>query len=35
VLAHRLILRDGMEFSVTREEVLDEVIRLMDVPPWT
>jgi MoxR-like ATPase len=35
VLAHRLVLRDGMEFSVTREEVLDEVIRLMDVPPWT
>jgi MoxR-like ATPase len=35
VLAHRLVLRDGMEFSVSREEVLDEVIRLMDVPPWT
>ena len=35
VLAHRLVLRDGMEFSVSREEILDEVIRLMDVPPWT
>ena len=35
VLAHRLILREGMEFSISKEEVLDEVIRLMDVPPWS
>jgi MoxR-like ATPase len=35
VLAHRLVLRDGMEFSVTREEILGEIVRLMDVPPWT
>jgi MoxR-like ATPase len=34
VLAHRLMLREGMEFSVTREEVLGEVIRLTEVPPW-
>ena len=34
VLAHRLVLRDGMEFSVTREEVLDQIIRDTEVPPW-
>jgi MoxR-like ATPase len=34
VLAHRLVLKDGMEFSVSKEEVLDQVIREMEVPPW-
>jgi MoxR-like ATPase len=34
VLAHRLVLREGMEFSVSREEVLAQVIRDMEVPPW-
>jgi MoxR-like ATPase len=34
VLAHRLVLNDGMEFSVSREEVLAQIIREMDVPPW-
>lgn len=34
VLAHRLVLKEGMEFSVSREEVLDQVIREMEVPPW-
>jgi MoxR-like ATPase len=34
VLAHRLVLREGMEFSVSKEEVLDQLIREMEVPPW-
>ena len=34
VLAHRLVLREGMEFSVSKEQVLDEVIRVSEVPPW-
>ena len=34
VLAHRLVLKEGMEFSTTREDVLDQVIRDMEVPPW-
>ncbi len=34
VLAHRLVLREGMEFSVSKEQVLDEIIRLVEVPPW-
>ena len=34
VLAHRLVLREGMEFSVSKEEVLAQVIRDMEVPPW-
>ena len=34
VLAHRLVLKEGMEFSITREEVLDQVIKDLEVPPW-
>ena len=34
VLAHRLVLKEGMEFSVTKEDVLAQVIRDMEVPPW-
>jgi MoxR-like ATPase len=34
VLAHRLVLREGMEFSVSKEEVLAQIIRDMEVPPW-
>ena len=34
VLAHRLLLKEGMEFSVSREDVLDQIIRDMEVPPW-
>lgn len=34
VMAHRLVLREGMEFSVSKEEVLAQVIRNMEVPPW-
>jgi MoxR-like ATPase len=34
VLAHRLVLREGMEFSVSKEEVLGELMRVMEVPPW-
>ena len=34
VLAHRLVLREGMEFSVVKEELLLKIIQDMDVPPW-
>jgi MoxR-like ATPase len=34
VLAHRLVLREGMEFSVDKEELLDQILRDMEVPPW-
>ena len=34
VLAHRLVLREGMEFSVDKEELLQKVIQDMEVPPW-
>jgi len=34
VLAHRLVLKEGMEFSVSKDEVLQQVIRDMEVPPW-
>ncbi len=34
VLAHRLVLKEGMEFSVTKDEVLDQIIRDQEVPPW-
>jgi MoxR-like ATPase len=34
VLAHRLVLREGMEFSVDKEELLQQILRDMEVPPW-
>jgi MoxR-like ATPase len=34
VLAHRLVLREGMEFSVSKEQLLAEIIRVTEVPPW-
>ena len=34
VLAHRLILREGMEFSVNKEDLLRTVVQQMEVPPW-
>lgn len=34
VLAHRLVLREGMEFSVVKEELLSKIIQDMEVPPW-
>ncbi len=34
VLAHRLVLREGMEFSVVKEELLQQIIQDMEVPPW-
>ena len=34
VLAHRLVLREGMEFSVDKEELLEQILRDMEVPPW-
>ena len=34
VLAHRLVLREGMEFSVVKEELLQKIIQDMEVPPW-
>lgn len=34
VLAHRLVLREGMEFSVVKEELLQKVIQDMEIPPW-
>jgi MoxR-like ATPase len=34
VMAHRLVLREGMEFSISKEDVLAQVIRDMEVPPW-
>ena len=34
VLAHRLVLREGMEFSVNKEELLQKVIQDMEIPPW-
>ena len=34
VLAHRLVLREGMEFSVDKDELLQQIVRDMEVPPW-
>ena len=34
VLAHRLVLREGMEFSVVKEELLQQIIQDMEIPPW-
>ena len=34
VLAHRLVLREGMEFSVDKAELLQQIVRDMEVPPW-
>ena len=34
VLAQRLVLREGMEFSVDKEELLQQIVRDMEVPPW-
>ena len=34
VLAHRLVLREGMEFSVDKDELLEQIVRDMEVPPW-
>ena len=34
VLAHRLVLKEGMEFSVVKEDLLNKVIRDMEIPPW-
>ena len=34
VLAHRLVLREGMEFSVNKEDLLKKVVQEMDIPPW-
>jgi hypothetical protein len=34
VLAHRLVLKEGMEFSVNKEDLLRKVIDEMEVPPW-
>ena len=34
VLAHRLVLREGMEFSVDKEELLQKIVDDMEVPPW-
>ncbi len=34
VLAHRLVLREGMEFSVVKEELLQKIVQDMEVPPW-
>ena len=34
VLAHRLVLREGMEFSVDKEDLLNRIVQDMEVPPW-
>ena len=34
VLAHRLVLKEGMEFSVVKEDLLQKVIQDMEIPPW-
>ena len=34
VLAHRLVLREGMEFSVNKEDLLQKVLQDMEIPPW-
>ena len=34
VLAHRLVLREGMEFSVDKDDLLQQILRDMEVPPW-
>ncbi len=34
VLAHRLVLREGMEFSVVKEELLQKIIEDTEIPPW-
>jgi MoxR-like ATPase len=34
VLAHRLVLREGMEFSVDKDELLQKIVDDMEVPPW-
>ena len=34
VLARRLVLREGMEFSVDKADLLQQIVRDMEVPPW-
>ena len=34
VLAHRLVLKEGMEFSVDKEDLLEKIVQDMEVPPW-
>ena len=34
VLAHRIVLREGMEFSVDKAELLQQIVQDMEVPPW-
>ena len=34
VLAHRLVLKEGMEFSVNKQDLLEKVVQDMEVPPW-
>lgn len=34
VLAHRLVLKPGKEFTTTKEKVLEEILRLTAQPPW-
>ena len=34
VLAHRLVLKEGLEFTTTVRKVLREILRLTEVPPW-
>ena len=34
VLAHRIVLREGMEFSVDKDDLLQQILRDMEVPPW-
>ena len=33
-LAHRLVLKEGMEFSVDKEDLLEKIVQDMEVPPW-
>ena len=33
VLAHRLVLREGMEFSVNKEDLLRQIVADMEIPP--
>ena len=34
VLAHRLVLREGMEFSVNKDDLLRQIVADMEIPPW-
>ena len=34
VIVHRLVLKPGKEYKISKEEVFEEILRLTEMPPW-